>query len=115
MLYATETELITKMKYIIERKYVMVFDYEGMPRSVSPYMLGKNNKGALMLHAVQHAGMTSKGPLKMPEWKFFDLAKVQGFTAGASEDFVKIDLTKKEGPYQPPKFIIEVLALSPKE
>lgn len=104
-------ELIEKVSYIIERKYVMVFDYEGCPRSVSPYMLGKTAKGALTLHAVQHAGMTSKGPLQTPEWKFFDLAKVQGFTAGASDDFVKIDLSKKEGPYTPPKFIVEVLAL----
>lgn len=109
-------DVLGSLKHVIASKYIMVFDYDGCLRKVSPYMLGRKASGALVLQGLQHGGFTSNGPVEKPEWKFFDVSKIAGYSAGRSDDFVQIDLKKTEGkPYEPPKFITEILALHQKE
>jgi hypothetical protein len=109
-------DLVGSLKHVIAQKYIMIFDYDGCLRKVSPYMLGRKASGALVLHGQQHGGYTSKGIVTSPEYKFFDVEKIAGYTAGRSDDFVPPELKKAEGePYTPPKFVTQVLALYKKE
>lgn len=104
------------LKQAVTLKRSLRFTYEGFDRRVSPYLLGQTGNMNVMLHALQTDGATSKGPVKGPEWKFFDVAKIEKFEMDNDSDrFVQAELKKSEGPYVPPKFITQVFALHTKE
>lgn len=45
----------------IERQHALSFDYKGQRRIADPYILGHDDKGKLVLSAVQHSGGSGKG------------------------------------------------------
>lgn len=109
-------QFLNALKKAVNEKLSLRFEYEGFDRRVSPYMLGQTGNMNMMLHALQTGGATSKGLVGKPEWKFFDVAKIEKFELDSdSERFVQAELKKTEGPYQPPKFVTQVFALHPKE
>lgn len=110
---------------IAERK-LFVFTYKGTVRVAQPYMLGKTEKQGLVFHAYQRMDqvpVTGVGMIPNTKddsgWRFFYVNKVEAHHSLEAFSFLKDmkwedppDLNKAE--YQKPKFVTEVLALSPR-
>lgn len=110
---------------IAERK-MFAFMYKGTARVVQPYMLGKTEKQGLVFHAYQVRELvpvTGVGMVPNTKddsgWRFFYVNKVEAHYSLEAFDFLKTmkwqdppDLSKTE--YQKPKFVTEILALSPR-
>ena len=60
----------------IEKHLLLKFNYDGLPREVQPYILGKLSTGNFALSAYQVAGQSHS---EVPDWKTFSLAKIQNF------------------------------------
>lgn len=106
------------LKYAVENKVPIEFPYQGKVREACPFLLGKTDKGRYVIHALQTGGESSKGPVKQPEWRFFYLDEFDRGPLDASAHLPwtePVAKTESTGPYQPPKFITEVIAIHPKQ
>lgn len=94
------------------------FEYQGHARLACGYLLGKTKDDRLVLHAYQYGGAGSKGEVTDPSlgtWRFFYLDEMSDKVTAFDSDNVwyPLEFKKSEADYVPPKFITQVLAITP--
>ena len=102
---------MTKLTEAIRNKTPVSFYYQNTLRKVCPHLLGVTADERLVLHGYQYGGESSKGQVT-PEsggWRFFYLDLFEMTTLDPGGAWYPEQLKKAEGPYQPPKFIAQVL------
>jgi hypothetical protein len=105
------SELAKHLIAAIEKRQNVGITYQGRQRLVTPYMLGENNTGYLVLQGYQYGGESSKGPIESPDkggWRYFYLQDITSLAVGDGPEFPQ-GLAKNED-YAPPTFITAVLA-----
>lgn len=115
-----DAALVRYIELSISQKLPFSVMYQGHKRFVCPHLLGENAAGRLVLHAFQYAGGSSKGEIESPEkgeWRFLYLDGFESFPEGAWSEWLPAGLKKSdvEEKYVPPKFIVRVLAICPRE
>lgn len=108
-------DLVEKLlKAAVESKQPLSFEYQGLTRQVCPHMVGRAKDGRIVCHAYQYGGQSSKGAVTPDSggWRFFYLAEIEGVADGYSLGWYPEDLKKSTAEYQPPSFIVEVLAVA---
>jgi len=65
------------LAWAIENRVPLDCTYDGHRRKICPVILGQSGGHAVAL-IYQTGGETSRGPLRQPEWKCFQLAKLSG-------------------------------------
>jgi|tagenome__1003787_1003787.scaffolds.fasta_scaffold20971307_3 hypothetical protein len=70
------SELYRLIWQAMRERQLILFKYDGLPRTACPVILGYGADGKESVFAFQIAGRTS-GKQKLPAWKCFKLAKAQ--------------------------------------
>jgi hypothetical protein len=107
---------LTLLKPSIENRRAIRFLYQGHVRYMCPHLLAKTKDDRLVVHGFQFAGASSRGEIATPEhgsWRFFYLDQVEDLRRAETQNWYPAQLKKSEGPYRPPAFIAEVLAIIP--
>jgi hypothetical protein len=65
------------LAWAIENRVPLDCVYDGRRREICPVILGQSRGHAVAL-VYQTGGETSRGPLRQPEWKCFQLSKLSG-------------------------------------
>lgn len=99
------------LKHAVEYAEPLEIDYEGLRRFVTPTLLGETADKGVVLHCVQFAGESSKGPVSAPEWRFLYVSRMKEAALTDHVGWSKGHLKKAEGEYKQPKFITKVLAM----
>jgi hypothetical protein len=63
---------------IVHRRHLLFF-YEGLPRTVEPYVHGRSKEGADLLRAFQTEGSSKSNPTLA--WRLFEVSKMRGLNA----------------------------------
>ncbi|MBQ9240543.1 MAG: hypothetical protein IJ164_04280 [Duodenibacillus sp.] len=64
----------SKLEAAIRLRHVVTFTYDGLPRTVEPFLLGVTTAGNPALRGYQTAGLSQSG--KVPGWHLFLLHKI---------------------------------------
>ena len=65
----------------VEYRYLLSFDYDGLPREVEPHAHGTSSTGKEVVRGFQTGGESSSRPLG---WRLWDVAKMESFRVSNS-------------------------------